>query len=136
VRPCGCVVGDDCAKCCCCCSAPVESPNPAPAPAACCQQEATEDCPLCREESPAPKSDEEPAPERDSLQIEWVNASLMQQCQGVQTCWIGIGAVVPPEDDVRVRADPSAYELVPFVSAIAEARSLGPNDPPPRSTSV
>jgi hypothetical protein len=137
VRPCGCVVSDDCQKCCCCCSKPVEKPKPSPAPAVCCQlEDDAESCPLCREEPSAPKEDEEPTPAQSGADLKWVVGSVLQHCQGVQTAWLGMGAVLPLSADVDVPIDPSAHERVPIMNAIADARCVGPNDPPPRTTSA
>ncbi len=127
VRPCGCVVTDDCQKCCC--------STKSPAAASCCQPKVVEkpdDCAACQTDKSTPQQDTS----ADAVHVEWVIASVMQHCHGVQTCWIALGAVLPPADHVHVQIDPRLLERVHCADAVAFTLSAAPTDPPPRIPSV
>jgi hypothetical protein len=112
VRPCGCHVADDCQQCCC--------GNAKTGGASCCHSSSAPPC--CQQ-----KSDHGSA-----ARVEWVIASLVQHCRGIQTSWVALGAVLPPTDLVRVPTAPRQPEPVSCPDTTALLRPDAPLDPPPR----
>jgi hypothetical protein len=115
VRPCGCVVKDDCEQC--CCTRTEASPK-----ASCCQPPA----------SKRPVESGRDLASQPSVHVEWVIGSLMQHCRGVETSWVVTGAVLPPADYVCVPVDDRLLEHLSCSDDLALPCSSAPVDPPPR----
>jgi hypothetical protein len=64
--------------------------------------------------------------------VEWVIASLVQHCRGIQTGWVALGAVLPPADLVRVPTSTRQLECLACPDTTAFLRLDAPLDPPPR----
>ena len=114
VRPCGCHVADDCQQCCC----------GKTGGASCCQSSGAPSC--CQHKSG----------HDSATRVAWVISTLVQQCRGVQTGWIALGAVLPPTDLVRVPTAPRLPECVSCPDTTAFLRPDAPLDPPPRILAV
>ena len=143
VRPCGCVVTDDCQTCCCsakkstasggCCAEPKAE---APSCPACCTGQTTKTepdtagCPECEKSSAAQKNSTK---KDDGARVSWVIGTLSQNCQGLRACWIALGAAVPVPDLALLQVDSCAGERLVSANLHAVPRTISPPIPPPRA---
>jgi hypothetical protein len=112
-RPCGCQSAEQCRHCCCCSRA--NDPAGGEAAKSCCAKD--------------PSQSQPPG----DTGTRWVIGALSQQCGGLVTLWIAIGAVLPsPPIASALAGEPPSEALAPL-TAVGPSQTTPPPVPPPRS---